>query len=373
MNITANPYKAGRPISDLHDFFGRTQDFRFMYQLLLNVESVNIIGSRRIGKTSFLNVLPREEIQQKFMGERLVQFKERTVFVSLDMQSQKTATPVEFLSRVAEQIHKHGCDLNPQIQSYYDFEKILEQLTEADKRVFIVLDEFGSVADNEHFTVEFYDMLRHYQQRYLVSYIAASVRGVKEVAKSAVTASEFFNIFRVLRVGLLTDEDANELICKDRSLAVDVPFVKLIAGRHPFFISLLCFHLFDAQLYEPDIPTNKHRTRSVHRFLEEAFDHFVYAWDHLSNDERDVLKKLADRENVDEEDMPELLSLEQKALLAEFEGKYTIFSSAFEGFVKELEFSKTKANMTEFISKNTKAIVSIGKYCLDRAVEVLKK
>ena len=375
MRIKENPYKAGRPISDLPDFFGRTREFRFIYQLLLSVESVNIIGSRRIGKTSFLNVLPNQEMQQKFLDEHLLleNFKEKSLFVFIDMQSQKTATPLEFLSRLAEKIRLTGFELNPQIQSYYDFEKIIEQITQEKKRLFIVLDEFGSVAHNEHFTVEFYDMLRHYQQRYLVSYIAASARGVKEVAKSSVTSSEFFGIFRVLRLGLLNDDDANDLICKDSSLSIDVPFVKLIAGRHPFFISLLCFHLFDSQVYEPDISTEKRREHVIHHFIEEAFDHFIYYWEHLSNDERDVLKRIAAGEKMDEEDMPELISLEQKALLAEENDKYTIFSSAFEGFVKELEFSKVKENMTQFITKNTKSIISIGKYCLDKTVEALKK
>ncbi len=63
----------------------------------------------------------------------------------------------------------------------------------------------------------------------------------------------------------------------------------------------------------------------------------------------------------------------QKALLTEHNGKDTIFSSAFEGFLKELEFSKVKEEVTQPIPKNTKAIVSIGKYCLDKAVEVLKE
>jgi hypothetical protein len=373
MKIKENPYKAGRPISDLNDFFGRTREFRFMYQMLLSIESVNIIGSRRIGKTSFLNVLPNQEMQRKFLDERLLleNFKEKSLFVFIDMQSQKTATPTEFLSRLAEKIPLTGFDLNPQIQSYYDFEKIIEQLTYEKKRLFIVLDEFGSVAHNENFTIEFYDMLRHYQQRYLVSYIAASARGVKEVAKSTVTSSEFFGIFRVLRLGLLNDDDANELICKDPSLSVDVPFVKLIAGRHPFFISLLCFHLFDSQVYEANISTEQLREHVIHHFLEEAFDHFVYYWEHLSNDERYVLKRIAEGEKTSEEDTPELISLEQKALLAKKNGKYTIFSSAFEGFVKELEFSKVKEDVTQFITKNTKTLMSISKYCVDKAIEAL--
>ncbi|GAK50229.1 metallophosphoesterase [Candidatus Moduliflexus flocculans] len=372
MNIQQNPYNASRPISRRNDFFGRKGEFRRAYQMLLSVESINIIGSRRIGKTSFLNVLSNQEMQQNFL-EDVETFRQRSLFVFLDMQSQKMATPFEFLSRLAEQISAGGGNFHPQIQSYYDFEKILAQLANEDKQLFIVLDEFESVASNEHFTVAFYDMLRHYQQRYFVSYVVASAKGVKEVAKSAVTSSEFFNIFRVLRVGLLNDEDANDLICKDASLAVDVPFVKLIAGRHPFFISLLCFHLFDAQAYEADTPPGKSRERIIHRFLEEAFDHFVYAWDHLSSNERDVLKRIANNEKIDDDDTPELLSLEQKALLAEQKGKHVIFSSAFEGFVKELEFSKTKEEVSQFISKNTRAIVSIGKYCIDQAVTALKK
>jgi len=339
--------------------------------MLMSVESVNIIGARRIGKTSFLNVLPSQEMQQNLLGQCI--FDESSLFVFINMQSQKTVIPNEFLSRLAEQIHVSGFDINPQIQSYYDFEKVIKKLTSEDKRLFIVLDEFGSVAQNEHFNVEFYDMLRHYQQRYLVSYVLASTKGVKEVSKSTVTTSEFFNIFRVLHLGLLEEDDANDLICKDASLTLDMPFVKLIAGRHPFFISQLCFHIFDFHQYEPDTPTQKLRKQVMHHFLEEAFDHFVYYWEHLSNDEKDVLKKIADGKKIDEDDTSELIDLEQKALITKQNGEYIIFSSAFEGFVKEIQFSKMKEEVTEFISKNTKTILSIAKYCVNKAAEVLKK
>ena len=49
-----------------------------------------------------------------------------------------------------------------------------------------------------------------------------------------------------------------------------------------------------------------------------------------------------------------------------------IFSSAFEGFVKEVEFSEMKEDIAQFFSKNTKALVSITKYCIDKAVEPKK-
>ena len=368
--IKENPYQTSRPISDSHDFFGRKREFRFIYQMLMSNESVNIIGSRRIGKTSFLNVLSSHEIQQKLFGEKL--FNDLTIFVFIDMQSQKTATPSEFLCRLAEQIHASGFDLNPQIQSYYAFEKVLEQITHERKRIFILLDEFDSVAQNEHFNIEFYDMLRHYQQRYSVSYIVASTKGVKEVSKSTVSSSEFFGIFRVLRLGLLHEDDANDLICKDDSLALYMHFVKLIAGRHPFFISQLCFYLFHFHQYEPDTPTEKLHEQSLYHFLEEAFDHFVYYWEHLSTEERAVLKKIAKEKKPNQDDTPELIALEQKALISEQQGRYAMFSSAFEGFVKEIEFSEMKEELAQFLSKNTKALVSITKYCVDKAVALKK-
>ncbi len=363
--IKENPYQVSRPVNNSHDFFGRERVFRFIYQMLLSNESVNIIGSRRIGKTSFLNVVPNQEVQQNFFGERI--FDDQALFVFIDMQSQKTTVPHDFLSRIAEQIHDNGFDINPQIQTYHDFEKILQQLTHEGRRIFILLDEFDSVAQNEHFDIEFYDMLRHYQQRYLVSYVVASTKGIKEVSKSTVTSSEFFGIFRVLRLALLHEDDANDLICKDDSLSVHMHFVKLTAGCHPFFISQLCFYLFHFHQYEHDTPTEKIREQALYQFLEEAFDHFAYYWEHLSTEERSVLKKITTRKKLHQDDAPELVSLEQKALIAEQEGGFSIFSSAFEGFVKEIEFSERKEELTQFLSKNTKALVSITKYCVDKA------
>jgi len=50
----ANPYQTSRPITDPQDFFGRDTEFHLMYQMLLSKESVNVMGARRIGKSSLL-------------------------------------------------------------------------------------------------------------------------------------------------------------------------------------------------------------------------------------------------------------------------------------------------------------------------------
>lgn len=371
MTLSANPYQASRPITDSDDLFGRKTEFELMYQMLLSHESVNVMGTRRIGKSSFLRVLPQVEMQQRLFEKPV--FDERYVFAYIDMESQKATTPVQFLSKVAKQFKKRGLEIKMDIQSYEDFEMELEQCRDADRRLILLLDEFDCATDNAQFDVTFYDMLRYYQQEDLVSYIVASSRRVKEVAKSTVATSPFFNIFRFLHLGLLRDEEASDLICKDDSLSLYTHFVKLIAGRHPFFISQLCFYLFYFKHTAPDAQTEDAiRNNAIERFIEEAFDHFVYYWEHLSTDERAVLKKLTNGKQPNDEDAPELRSLEQKALIQEDSGMFRIFSAAFAGFVKEVEYSETGEKLSEFLKEHTKALVSITRYCIDKAVALKK-
>ncbi len=159
---------------------------------------------------------------------------------------------------------------------------------------------------------------------------------------------------------------------QDDSLTLLMHFIKLAAGQHPLFLSQLCFFLYHFQHYEPDITPDELREQSLHRFLKQAFEHFIYYWEHLSTDEKVVLKKLANGKKPDQDDTAELIDLEQKALIVRDNGNYAVFSAAFEGFVKEIEFSEAEEKVAQFFAKNTKALVSVVRYCLDKAVELKK-
>lgn len=373
MMLTPNPYQASRPVTEPKDLFGRKTEFELIYQMLLSGESVNVMGARRIGKSSFLRGVPHFEIQQRIFGKPV--FDEQFVFAYVDMASQKTATPVQFLGRIASQLCKSGLEIANEITSYNSFETELEQYTNTGKRLILMLDEFDSVTQNKKFDIVFYDTLRYYQQQYFISYVVASSERVREVSKSTVAASPFFNIFRFLHLGLLREDEANDLICKDDSMLLYTHFVKLIAGCHPFFISQLCFYLFYFKNTATDAQTDdKIRSNAIVRFVEEAFDHFAYYWEHLTTDERGVLKKIVDGKKPAKDEIPELMDLEQKALIYQIDdGVYRVFSVAFEGFVKEIAFSDIKEELVQFFSKNTKSLLSIGKYCLDKAIELKKK
>jgi hypothetical protein len=118
--------------------------------------------------------------------------------------------------------------------------------------------------------------------------------------------------------------------------------------------------------------TKQIREKALYRFPEEAFDHFVYYWEHLTTEERAVLKKVAEGKKVNSDKKPELIDLEQKALIKQDNNKNVIFSSAFEGFVKKVEFSEVKEDLSRFFSKNTKSLVSIANYCIDKAIALKK-
>lgn len=362
-----NPYQASHPISDPNDFFGRKTECQLLYEMLLSGESVNITGPRRIGKSSLLKVLPTPEMQKNIFGEEV--FKQYEAFASVNLQNAAQQTPFQVFSKIGEQLRANGLEINAP-DSYANFEAMLKTFTEQKIRLIVLIDEFDAVTQNTEFNETFFNTLRAYQQDFLVSYFIASVKSVKEIADHIKNVSPFFNIFRYLPLSLLTEDATNDLICKDDSLAQFIGFVKLTAGRHPLFISQLCFYLFHFQHFEPFSSDKEMLDTVLHRFLKEAIAHFEYYWEHLSTDERDVLKKLAQGKQPDGNDVADVIELEQKALIVRNNGHAAIFSSAFEGFVKAVEFSETEEKVSQFFEKNKKAFWSIVQYCVDKAIEL---
>ena len=370
MSIQHNPYQASRPITEPKNFFGRRADLQLIYEMLRCGDSLNLLGERGIGKSSVLLILPHPDMQRRIYGELI--FDDCDVFAFLDMRSQTQAEPLQFFSLIADQLTKDSLTITPEITSYQDIDRVFEQLTSAGLRLRILLDEFDCVTQNAHFDVLFYDMLRYLQQQYRISYVIASSERIKYLCENRVTTSPFFNIFRMAELGPMKPDEAAALRDQSPELSDDQTFIHALSGQHPLFITQLCFHLFHLRQHQETLSTQKLRQEALHRFLEEALDHFIFYWDELSNDEKGLLKKLANNQQPTAEDTSEFIDLEKRALIIKHNGNYAIFSAAFEGFVKEIEFSQVEEQVAQFFAKNTKALVSVVKYCLDKAVELKK-
>lgn len=85
-----------------------------------------------------------------------------------------------------------------------------------------------------------------------------------------------------------------------------------------------------------------------------------------------MLKKIADKKRIEDDEYILLEYLEKKALIRHEKGEYKIFSYSYEGFVREMIFSKIKENFKKYFSNNKKTLISIGKYCIEELIKLKK-
>ncbi|MGZ5052965.1 MAG: hypothetical protein ACXWF8_18800 [Methylobacter sp.] len=57
MNAPLSPFVVGRPLKATEPLFGREETFALIHAALSRFESINLVGERRMGKTSFFNHL----------------------------------------------------------------------------------------------------------------------------------------------------------------------------------------------------------------------------------------------------------------------------------------------------------------------------
>ena len=66
LDRTRVPYHPGRPIDDRKGFFGRSTEIRTALSYLANLQSVSVVGPRRIGKTSLLHFISDPSVLEDY-------------------------------------------------------------------------------------------------------------------------------------------------------------------------------------------------------------------------------------------------------------------------------------------------------------------
>src|SRR5437588_1482171 len=94
-----NPYFDLATVRNSTMFFGRTNLLRRLYAAIANRQSVSLIGSRHIGKSSLLWYACLPEIQEH-SGFNLY----RHIFVPLDLREYLRKTSEDFLHAVSKKI-----------------------------------------------------------------------------------------------------------------------------------------------------------------------------------------------------------------------------------------------------------------------------
>ena len=363
----SNPYVSRGPVRDPAMFFGREHELNEVAAFLRGNQSVSIVGSRKIGKTSLLFHLMRPTAG---LG-----LDETFLFVYLDCEVLGEGSHEEifgqFAVEIAEALHERGLPPEPALEEATDkpgrlaFERAVRRLNQRNLRLILLLDEFERLSTNPNLDVNFFNALRSAAGRYHLAYVTASARPLIQLTYSGksqeILSSPFFNIFAPLFLGLLSEAEARQLIRQPRQasgtpLTPEVEnFIYELVGGHPLALQVACFHSLD----HPD------DTEAIEQHtMQELAAHFQYYWHNLTLAEQATLRQMneiAARAASDTTLRGMLRDLVQKALLVADGNTYRYPSRAWAGFVASQQPSSPTG---DFISSTTLLITGtqVGPY-----------
>jgi len=224
--IVANPYQAGGRLRDPRHFVGRESELRQILSRIANMDSVSVVGPRRIGKSSLLHHIVASGQQR---------LNESYHFHYLDLQ------PLDS----AEEFYKLACEVivGKRGRIYEDLKTAIEG-----KKIVLCLDEFEKSVEAD-FGAEFFDEMRSLAQTGNLALVIATKAPLNQIhLRYQGLTSGFPNIFTKVEIGELTEADARALIAKpDCFDPQETDFIINLAGRHPYWISFASALLYDAK------------------------------------------------------------------------------------------------------------------------------
>jgi hypothetical protein len=262
--------------------------------MLANHQSVSITGDRRIGKSSLLYNLRLPALRATFRSQ--FDFT-NYLYVYVDLQGSLHRTPNAVLHHLLQQIERQGGQTGeiPPLDAMTPdiFEDAVAGLEQQGPSLVLLLDEFDSVTRNERLDESLFSFLRYMATNYRLCLVTASQERLGQLCHTDILGSPFFNIFAVVGLGPLSAEAAQVLITEPstaagRPLTDETDWILDLVGTHPLFLQIVCYYLLEAVAGRSD-GTAVDLARVERLFLEEARDHFQYAWDHLSEQEKEPL------------------------------------------------------------------------------------
>ncbi len=246
------PFVPGPMITDPRLFVGRRWELGQIVALMEGVQpvSVNVVGERRIGKSSLLYHFFQT-------WEQRVRSPERYVVVYLNLQSAKAQRREDFYRAVNDALLRR-----PAVQRFPDvtailnrrspdkatFEEGLATLREQGVLPVLCLDEFEALFRHPaEFDDGFYDALRSLTNGNVLMLVAASRQPLRVYRRERLLTSRFFNDGHVLALKELTEAEATDLVRLPASTVPGAPaalsldeqrLARRWGGRHPCRLQL---------------------------------------------------------------------------------------------------------------------------------------
>jgi hypothetical protein len=355
--VLENPFTYGNAISDPGRFFGRAREAEQIFGRLRNpeFESSSIVGDRRVGKTSLLNHVSHPEIRARngLGGDNYA-------YVYIDLQIVGPEMGPEQLWRHLLSSLLGQCrddviagDLKELLErgrplDSFDLDAFFRKADTRGLHTVFLLDEFDQITTNPNFGPDFYFGFRSLAIHRKVALITSSRLELVQLCHSeAVRSSPFFNIFANINLRVFSPAGAATLVSQSlarTSICFTGPEAELIgriAGRHPFFLQMACFQLYEA--YRLELDAGERQAFLADQFQAQSDSHFVDLWDNSTDPHKIVLTAAAllesragaspqfsrrDLLRVYSQAEPSIAALERRGLIMRTDADYRLFSSA---------------------------------------------
>jgi hypothetical protein len=314
-------YQELAPARDDAMFVGRTAQKEELLRALDRSQAVQLIGPRRMGKSSLLRWVERHA---RTLGHPVAFINARGL---------AGHSPSDLVLAAAEALGKRG---EVQGALYADSAlpgadaaaRALERLAPA----CLLVDEAGALAEADHgFDKGFFDTLRALGQAGKIQWISASERDLFGMFCTTGLTSAFLNDARKIRVGALSRAEAEEFL---RERGVDLAervFAYDLAGGHPSALSEVARRLGKRPIDRAGIEGD------LRRWIHPLF---VLWWRRLDAASRALLKRAVTQglpiDGLSGEERGRAQGLMDDGFLAESTGGFELGGLAWREFVRDV-------------------------------------
>jgi transcriptional regulator with XRE-family HTH domain len=283
--LSMNPFIYGDPVPP-EKFYGRRQAILEVKNRIgaIASQSVNIVGLRRIGKTSLLHYV-RSNPTEFIHPER------QPLIVSLDLQSNPVSTPAGIVEGLRRGImREQGKEPWKQNEDDWAVQDGLEALRDRGVRLIVMLDEFEAISSRlAQFQGWGEDWRSKASTQGLFSLVVASKRPISEMYQGLGLTSPFGNIFSTTILGGLEREAWQKLVrdgfAGSKVSEETLDWTDKLAGGLPLYVQMAAALLWQES---GDL------MRAEAAFRMQAEPRLRELWQGLSDAERGVVQQLGD-------------------------------------------------------------------------------
>ena len=262
-----NLFNYGTPVPP-EGFYGRSVAMMEVKNRIgaITAQSVNLVGLRRIGKTSFLHYIwGRSEV--------FFQPSQRPLMILLDLQDQRFHTPGGLLEGLRRSLTRATGQEPWNVEENQDswaVEDGLLNLRKRGDRLIVMLDEFEAIGHHLQAFQGWGDDWRSKACAGLLTLVIASKNPISEIYKDFNLTSPFGNIFSTTILGALEPEAWRQLVRDgfepEKVSESTLQWIDALAGGFPYYVQMAATLLW--QWGDEQKATQEFRFQAKPRFEE---------------------------------------------------------------------------------------------------------